>query len=104
MSGAGVGGGGLVYANTLYVPLKRFFQNSIIQKLGGEEELMPFYELAKKMLGVAEVPKVFTGDEYLKKTAEIMGFGETFRSTPNGVFFGKPNQKYKDPYFEGEGP
>ncbi len=104
LSGAGVGGGSLVYANTLYVPLKKFFENSIIQKLGGEEELIPFYELAKKMLGVVEVPKVFSGDEFLKKTAEKMGFGETFRSTPNGVFFGEPHQKYKDPYFGGEGP
>lgn len=104
LSGAGVGGGSLVYANTLYIPLRKFFENPIIQKLGREEELLPYYELAKKMLGVAEVPKTFLGDEYLKKTAEKMGFGETFCRTPNGVFFGKANQEYEDPYFEGEGP
>jgi cholesterol oxidase len=104
LSGAGVGGGSLVYANTLYVPLKKFFEHPKVQKLGGAEALMPYYEIAKKMLGVATVPKIFSGDEYLKKTAEIMGFGETFRSTPNGVFFGEPNKEYEDPYFDGEGP
>lgn len=104
LSGAGVGGGSLVYANTLYVPLKKFFENSIIQKLGGEKELLPFYDLAKRMLGVQEVSKIFLGDEFLKKAAEKMGFGDTFCSTPNGVFFGNPNQEYEDPYFEGEGP
>ncbi len=104
LSGAGVGGGSLVYANTLYVPLKKFFEHPIVKKIGGEEALMPYYEIAKKMLGVATTPKTFLGDEYLKKTAEMMGFGDTFRPTPAGVFFGEPNKVYKDPYFEGEGP
>ncbi len=104
LSGAGVGGGSLVYANTLYVPLKKFFEHPTVRKIGGETALMPYYEIAKKMLGVATTPKTFLGDEYLKKTAEMMGFGDTFRPTPAGVFFGEPGKEYKDPYFEGEGP
>jgi cholesterol oxidase len=104
LSGSGVGGGSLVYANTLYVPLKKFFDHPTVQKIGGVEALMPYYEIAKKMLGVVETPKTFSGDEYLKKTAELMGFGESFRPTPVGVFFGEPNKEYDDPYFEGEGP
>lgn len=104
LSGAGVGGGSLVYANTLYVPLKKFFEHTKVQKIGGAEALMPYYEIAKKMLGVTTTPKTFSGDGYLKKTAELMGFGETFRPTPVGVFFGEANKEYEDPYFEGEGP
>ena len=34
LSGAGVGGGSLVYANTLYVPNEEFFKNDIIKKMG----------------------------------------------------------------------
>ena len=52
LSGAGVGGGSLVYANTLYIPPKPFFENSIVQKMGGEKVLLPFYDIAKRMLGV----------------------------------------------------
>lgn len=104
LSGAGVGGGSLVYANTLYVPLKKFFEHPTVRKIGGEQALMPYYEIAKKMLGVATTPKTFSGDEYLKKTAEMMGFGDTFKPTPAGVFFGEPGKHYQDPYFEGEGP
>ncbi|MCS7204764.1 MAG: GMC family oxidoreductase [Leptospiraceae bacterium] len=103
LSGAGVGGGSLVYANTLYVPLEEFFEHPKVKVLGGYEELLPYYEIAKKMLGVVETPKTFRGDEILKKTAEEMGFGQTFRPTPVGVYFGKVDDP-QDPYFEGEGP
>ncbi len=103
LSGAGVGGGSLVYANTLYVPLKEFFEHPIVKKIGSMESLMPYYEIAKKMLGVVENPKIFSGDVYLQKTAEEMGFGHSIKKTPVGVYFG--NQKEPvDPYFEGEGP
>lgn len=104
LSGAGVGGGSLVYANTLYVPLPEFFENPIVKKMGGDKVLLPFYELAKKMLGVDQTPRIFKADELLRETAEEMGFGHTFKSTPAGVYFGKPDETHPDPYFGGEGP
>src|SRR6476646_8604794 len=53
LSGTGVGGGSLVYANTLLVPGKHFFESSAWSDLADwEKELKPHYETAKKMLGV----------------------------------------------------
>jgi cholesterol oxidase len=102
LSGAGVGGGSLVYANTLYVPPKPFFENPVVQKMGAEKVLLPFYEIAKRMLGVIENPKLWEVDTFMKETAEEMGVGHTFKRTPVGINF---NEKDKvDPYFGGEGP
>lgn len=102
LSGAGVGGGSLVYANTLYVPSKKFFETKIIQKMGGEDELLPFYHVAQKMLGVVENPRLNEVDDLMRKTAAYFGVEKTFRPTPVGVNFHEQNGN--DPYFEGEGP
>ncbi|MBR31231.1 MAG: cholesterol oxidase [Spirochaetaceae bacterium] len=104
LSGAGVGGGSLVYANTLYVPLPQFFQNPTVQRMGGEKGLSPFYDVAKRMLGVETNPKLWEADELLKDTATDMGFGDSFKPTPAGVFFGEQGKTVPDPYFGGEGP
>lgn len=104
LSGAGVGGGSLVYANTLYVPLPAFFEHPTIQQLGGSEQLLPYYGLAQKMLGVTENPRLGPVDELLRQTAESFGTADSFKPTPAGVYFGEPNAPAKDPYFEGEGP
>lgn len=104
LSGAGVGGGSLVYANTLYVPLAKFFEHPTVKKMGGESALLPFYDLAKKMLGVEKTPKIFKADEMIRDTATDMGFGDTFQSTPAAVYFGTPDVAHPDPYFDGEGP
>lgn len=104
LSGAGVGGGSLVYANTLYVPPDAFFEHPILQALGGKERLMPYYQRAQRMLGVTENPKLWPADHFLKTTAESFGAGDTFRPTPVGVFFGAEGQTVPDPYFAGEGP
>jgi cholesterol oxidase len=102
LSGAGVGGGSLVYANTLYIPPKKFFETDIVKKMGAEKILLPFYKIAQRMLGVVENPKLWEVDEYMKETATEMGVGETFKKTPVGIHFSGKNQI--DPYFEGEGP
>ena len=57
LAGAGVGGGSLVYANTLYVPPQEFFDDpqwSGIADWSGE--LAPYYDQAARMLGVNDVP------------------------------------------------
>lgn len=104
LSGAGVGGGSLVYANTLYVPPQKFFDHPTLQKMGGSQGVLPYYELAKKMLGVITNPRLGPVDDIMLATAKEFGAGETFAPTPVGVFFGTAGQTEPDPYFFGEGP
>lgn len=105
ISGTGVGGGSLVYANTLPVPKKAFFTSGSWAKLSNwQTELAPFYEIALKMLGAQKNPMLFDGDKALGKLAEEMGIQESFEATDVAVFFGKPNETVSDPYFGGKGP
>jgi len=104
LSGAGVGGGSLVYANTLYVPLQKFFEVPVVKKMGGLPGMSPFFDLAKRMLGVIENPKLWDVDHLMKRTAEEFGVGDSFRPTDVGIYFGKTGVASKDPYSMGEGP
>ena len=106
LAGAGVGGGSLVYANTLYVPPEPFFKD---RQWGGitdwQDELKPFYDQARRMLGVTTNPLVTPADEAMKRVADRMGAGDTYHPTPVGVFFGdRPGEDADDPYFGGAGP
>ncbi|MCW8845857.1 MAG: GMC family oxidoreductase [Gammaproteobacteria bacterium] len=104
-SGAGVGGGSLVYANTLYRAKKEFFENPQWRELADwNSRLAPHYETAEHMLGVVTVPFESPGDALLKTAAENVGMGHTFTRTPVGVFFGEPGVEVPDPYFGGSGP
>jgi cholesterol oxidase len=109
LSGAGVGGGSLVYANTLLVPGADAFANpGWPSGVNWRDELMPFYDTAKRMLGVAKNPKLWKADEQLQEIATEMGRGDTFHSTNVAVLFAKKNQKegeaVADPFFSGQGP
>ncbi|MER7750414.1 GMC family oxidoreductase [Kitasatospora sp. NPDC097643] len=116
LAGAGVGGGSLNYANTLYVPPKAFFEDRQWQHITDwQEELAPFYDQAQRMLGVRLNPTVTPSDVHLKAAAERMGVGDTFHMAPVGVFFGDgqdaggtakatPGEEVADPYFGGAGP
>jgi cholesterol oxidase len=109
VSGAGVGGGSLVYANTLYEPLEAFYRDpSWAHITDWKAELAPYYDQAKRMLGVVENPLRTPADEVMQQVAEDMGVGDTFHPTPVGVFFGGPGQTHHDtipdPYFGGAGP
>ncbi|MEO6628292.1 MAG: FAD-dependent oxidoreductase, partial [Aquihabitans sp.] len=105
LSGAGVGGGSLVYANTLYEPLAPFYTDSQWGHITDwREELAPFYDQAKRMLGVNDVPEDTPADAYMQRLAADMGVSETYHRTPVGVYFGKPGERVPDPYFGGEGP
>ncbi len=105
ISGTGVGGGSLVYANTLPVPKKEFFTSGSWNKLADwQVELAPFYQTALKMLGAQKNPKLFDGDKALKELASDMNIKENFEPTDVAVFFGKPNKTVPDPYFDGKGP
>ncbi len=105
LSGVGVGGGSLVYANTLPVPKDDFFEAKSWSHLTDwKTELKPFYELAKRMLGVARNPRMDTGDYALREIAKELGKEKDFELTDVAVFFGKPDETVPDPYFNGEGP
>jgi cholesterol oxidase len=105
LSGVGVGGGSLVYANTLPVPKLEFFRAPSWAHLADwEQELKEFYPLATKMLGAVPCPRQETGDRALKTLAEEIGKAEGFEPTQVAVFFGEPEKTVPDPYFDGKGP
>ncbi|WP_333763692.1 GMC family oxidoreductase [Streptomyces sp. IBSBF 2390] len=116
LAGAGVGGGSLNYANTLYVPPKPFFDDPQWRDITDwEEELKPYYDQARRMLGVRLNPTMTPSDVHLKAAAQRMGVGDTFHLAPVGVFFGdgkdadgtakaQPGGEVADPYFGGAGP
>lgn len=105
LGGVGVGGGSLVYANTMPVPDTPFFTADTWSHLADwEVELKAFYALALKMRGAAPCPRLETGDRALKQLAAKMGKDDQFRQTTVAVYFGKPEVTVPDPYFDGNGP
>jgi cholesterol oxidase len=114
LSGAGVGGGSLVYANTLYRPLAPFYCDPQWKDITDwESELAPHYDQAERMLGVVENPVDTPADEIMRKVATEMGVGDTWHRAPVGVLFGDDRghdgmsgggRRVADPYFGGEGP
>lgn len=109
MSGAGVGGGSLVYANTLYEPPEKFYADPQWGHITDwKTELAPHYDQAKRMLGVTVNPATTPADRVLREVAEEMGIGDSYQRTPVGVFFGgngtRPGQDVPDPFFGGAGP
>jgi cholesterol oxidase len=109
LAGAGVGGGSLNYANTLYEPPQPFYDDPQWAHITDwKDELAPFYDQAKRMLGVVRNPTMTPADVHVKAVAEDMGVGESFHLTPVGVFYGTPDQKPEtpvaDPFFGGAGP
>lgn len=105
MSGSGVGGGSLVYANTLYRPPTSFFRSgSWARMCDWEKVLAPYYSQAEKMLGVETNPFLSPSDIELRKAADKLGYGNTFQMAPLGVYFGEAGVTKEDPYFGGVGP
>jgi cholesterol oxidase len=106
MSGAGVGGGSLGYANTLYQPPDAFFADPQWAAIADwKAELAPYYDQATRMLGVVTNPVETIADLALRGVAEEMGVGHTYRRTPVGVVFGAvPGAEVPDPFFGGAGP
>ncbi|MCY1032681.1 GMC oxidoreductase [Corallococcus sp. BB11-1] len=104
LSGVGVGGGSLVYANTLPVPKDDFFQAPSWGHLAPwKEELAPHYVTARRMLGATVNPLSTFPDQVLKEVGQDLGRPD-FQPTTVAVYFGEPGVTVKDPYFDGEGP
>jgi len=106
LSGAGVGGGSLVYANTLYQPGDAYFNDAQWASITDwKAELEPCFDQARRMLGVAENPYFSPSDQAMKDVATEMGVGHTFQMAPLGIYFGEGKGiAAKDPYFGGVGP
>ncbi|MGH3731684.1 MAG: GMC oxidoreductase [Micromonosporaceae bacterium] len=102
LSGTGVGGGSLVYANTLYEPLPAFYTDPQWRHITDwRSELTPYYDQAKRMLGVVTYQSMTAADTVMLDVARDMGVADTFHPTPVGVHFGESGI---DPYFGGAGP
>lgn len=105
LCGAGVGGGSLVYANTLYQPEDDYFNDKQWASITNwKDELLPWFDQARRMLGVTENPYFSNSDQAIKDAAIEMGAGDTFQMAPLGIFFGEGRGvPSKDPYFGGVG-
>jgi cholesterol oxidase len=105
LAGAGVGGGSLNYACTLYVPPEPFYRDAQWGDITDwQAELAPHYATASRMLGVATNPCEGPVERAMRRTAHDLGVGETYRKTPVGIYFGPPGERVPDPYFGGVGP
>ena len=106
LSGAGVGGGSLVYCAVLLEPPDAFYRDPQWAHLQQDwrQTLAPHFDTAKRMLGVNRNPKLWKSDELLLEYARDIGREEYFKPTDVGIFFGDPEQEVDDPYFGGQGP
>ena len=111
LAGAGVGGGSLNYANTLYEPLPAFFDEPQWASITDwRAELAPYYDQARRMLGMVANPAMTAADEAMLAVARQMGAEGSFRMAPVGVWFGPPGEAAQpgecspDPFFGGGGP
>ncbi len=105
LRGVGVGGGSLVYANTLLVPPDTVWDDPMWKGLEAWREVMPaHYRTVQRMLGATTTPRLGVADEALRRVAARRGREATFRPTEVGVFFGEPGVEVPDPYFGGAGP
>ena len=106
LAGAGVGGGSLVYANTLYQPGDAYFNDPQWSSITDwKSELEPWFDQARRMLGVVENPYFSPSDQAMKDVAEEMGVGHTFKMAPVGIYFGEgKGVGARDPFFGGVGP
>jgi cholesterol oxidase len=110
LAGAGVGGGSLNYANTLYEPPQPFYDDPQWAHITDwRDELAPHFAQAKRMLGVVPNPTTTPSDVEMQRLATQFGKADTYRPTPVGVFFGRdgakePGATVPDPFFGGAGP
>ena len=105
LSGVGVGGGSLVYANTLPVPKDPFFQAPSWSRLADwKTELAGPYRTVRRMLGSIRNPKLTYPDQVVREVGRELGREDHFEPTEVAVYFGQPGETVPDPYFGGEGP
>jgi cholesterol oxidase len=104
LHGAGVGGGSLVYANTLLVPPDAAFENAGWVGRDWKATLRPHYQTAQRMLGVVDAPEFHVSDQALLQASRELGRADELWRARVGVYFGEPGKTVPDPYFGGAGP
>jgi cholesterol oxidase len=106
VSGSGVGGGSLGYANTLYRARRRFYKDPQWAGLNDwETVLAPYYDEAERMLGVVAYDQDDPADDLLREFARAIGVEDTYAKTRVGVLLdGAPGARVPDPFFGGAGP
>ncbi len=106
LSGTGVGGGSLVYCAVLLEPPRRFFDDPQWRDLNPDwqKTLAPFYDTARRMLGVTQNPKLWHSDVLLQDYARDIGRERYFKPTDVGIYFGDAEHEQPDPFFDGDGP
>ncbi|MGB3484298.1 MAG: GMC family oxidoreductase [Mycobacterium sp.] len=103
ISGAGVGGGSLTYAATLYRASDEF-RSRLSTAVGEQVDLDPHYREAERMLGVVANPVETVRDDISRSVSDKLGYGATWHPTQIGIFRGEPGVTVPDPFFGGEGP
>ena len=87
LSGVGVGGGSLVYANTLFYPPDKFFEQKSWKRYGNwKVQLKPFYDTAASMMGRTLYEKINPEDQYLREVGKDMNRANSFENVYVGVF------------------
>lgn len=104
LSGVGVGGGSLVYANTLVKPPDEFYHHPSWSGFKDWKKVLePYYDMAHFMLGRTQYEELNYEDDILREVAKDFGQENTFEPVHVGVYFGD-KEKEVDPYFNGLGP
>ena len=106
LAGAGVGGGSLVFGNTLYVPHSDdFYEHPQWAHLADwRSVLAPHYATAQRMLGVTTYSGEGPSERMMQQVARELGVPDAYHATEVGVFLGTPGKTVPDPYFGGDGP
>ena len=109
LHGCAVGGGSITYACTSLAPRDTVWDNGSWSGLADwKAEMPPFYETARRMLGVTENRILGPADHILQRAAEAEGVGATYYQTKVAILESEPGQpegsSVPDPYFGGEGP
>ena len=103
ISGVGVGGGSLVYANTLMEPTPPFYQNIPLKHKDWKNILRPYLDTARKMLGATKAKNQYPDDQLLLDVACDIGKEASYQGVDVGVYY-SDDPTPRDPYFEGRGP
>ncbi len=109
LHGNAVGGGSIVYANTMLIPKATIWDNGSWAQLQNWHDIMPIhYQSARAMLGVTVNPILADADLTLKNINTFAGVKDSFYPTEVAIYFGDDDEYahpkvQQDPYFQGRG-
>ena len=105
LHGAGVGGGSLVYANTLLVPPATGVRGRALGRPGLEGRARAALRRRPSACSApSRARSIVETDRMLKEIAEDMGRGDTFHKATSACTSAKAGETVPDPFFGGEGP